>query len=314
MAMLAAICSLSQLSGFNFKLSVVHIEHGLRPADESCGDAEHVCTFCSSRKIDCHVIHVKPGKIASYAQRKKSGIEAAARFYRHKALAKEALRLGSETHILIAHTNDDMLEMALMRTLRGVGSAGLAAMPQKRGRLFRPLLFINRDEIIGYLNAKKISWRTDSTNTDDKFLRNRIRHKLVPLLNKYFPSWKSGITAFSQTQSLTADFLADEAKSRIKWETDLNFFITNEKNFFDQPQIIREEALFFGINAFGKGSHNKSIKRSVVRRFCEGSLKAADLGSVRISREKGKIFLSAVKKELFESGFSRLIRCAQHGR
>ena len=323
----------------------LHVEHGLRPANESCGDADFVRDFCQTKGIECRVEHIPPGKIASYAKRKGIGIAASARYFRHKSLYKEAARLGENTLILLAHTKDDLLETVLMRILRGSGSAGLSAMPIRRGRIFRPMISVTRAEIIDYLTAKNISWREDSTNSDTKYLRNRIRHKLVPLLNESFPSWNTGVEAMAQTQAMTADFIAKEAETRIKWEVNPEIshrdteaqrtqskkeglIYTDEENFFKQPVIIREEAIYQGLNSlfslralralrrtFGSRSApprenflNKSIKRSVIRRFCEGTVNAADLGSARLKRENGQILLSLANKEFFECGVSRLIK------
>jgi len=232
-----------------------------------------------------------------------------------------------------------------MRLLRGAGCGGLAAMPavsKKNGYVIaRPLLQLSRAEIENYLKAKSIAWREDSTNADEKFLRNRIRGRLVPLLNESFPSWKAGISSMAQTQSLAADFIAQEAENRIKWEifgkvshrdteyakdTEFNasvrknsevLLFTDETLFFEQPLIIREEAVFIAINLLASAFSNKksgaslpdkSIKRKVIREFCEGAINAADLGAYIITREKGRIIVLKAKGNYFERGISRLIK------
>jgi len=314
MAMLAALHSLRSgcIIGKD-ALFCLHVEHGLRPAEESQGDAEFVREFCKSNGIECRIENIPPGKIAALALRRGIGIEAAARFFRHRVLSKEANRLGGKTLILLAHTKNDLLETALMRILRGVGSAGLSAMPVKRGRLLRPLLKMTRADVIGYLKTKNIGWREDSTNTDEKYLRNRIRRTLIPLLNETFPSWESGVFNMAQTQSLTADFIASEANRHIKWlkiarNANSHAVFTEAKNFFAQDQIIREEAVFQAIDELLKSKKNpRPIKRAVVRRFCEGTVNAADLGPVKIKREGEKIILSLMQKEYFESGISRFV-------
>ena len=335
MALLTALHSLrsGRLIGKD-ALFCLHIEHGLRPAEESQGDAEFVRQFCKNNGIECRIENIPPGKITVLARRRGIGIEAAARFFRHRALSKEANRLGDKTLILLAHTKNDLLETALMRILRGAGSAGLSAMPAKRGRLLRPLLKMTRADVIEYLKVKNISWREDSTNTDEKYLRNRIRRTLIPLLNEKFPSWESGIFGMAETQSLTAAFIANEAETRIKWDnckppglknrvrkskishnalhysSDDKFPVsvfTKAKNFFAQEQIIREEAVFHAIDELLKRKKNpRSVKRAVVRRFCSGTVNAADLGPVKIKREGEKIILSLMQKEYFEKGISRL--------
>ena len=321
-AMLTALCAVICKE----RLCCIHVEHGIRQPEESRGDADFVRSYCKKLGIKCRIVSIPQGKIAFSARRKGTGIEAAARFFRRKALFGEALKLGENTRILIAHTKDDLLETALMRVLRGCGPAGLAAMPAEKREnnkeqriILRPLLSVSREDVIGYLKVKGISWREDSTNTDEKLLRNRIRRRLVPLLNETFPSWKTGISNMAETQSFAADFIAAEAKQRIRWEfvdKPLNFhptlpvpcFSTDEEFFFTQPLIIREEALFLAIDRLLKGKKNiNSIKRSVVRRFCEGKVNAADLGPVIVKREKGKIISSRKQKDFFESGTSLLI-------
>jgi len=315
MAMLTALSVLVPLE----RLFCLHVEHGLRSVEECRLDAEFVRDFCEKRGINCRIESIPQGKIASFARRRKTGIEAAARFFRRRALLKEAKRIAcldnSEKDILIltAHTKDDMLETILMRILRGAGPVGLAAMPVRRGKFLRPLLSMSRADITGYLKEKNVSWREDSSNTDEKFLRNKIRRNLVPLLDELFPEWKKGITGMAQTQSLAAEFFNGKARRCVTWENETEDIVTNEENFFAQSKIIREEALFQGIDslcarAFHGELTSHSIKRSAVRRFCDGSVKAADLGPLQVRRRDGKITLYGKKKEFSESGFSLLIK------
>jgi tRNA(Ile)-lysidine synthase len=306
MAMLAALFAV--IGGKS--LFCLHVEHGIRPSEESSGDAEFVRGFCEKLGIKCRIVSIRPGKAASFARRRGVGIEAAARFFRRRALFKQAALLGENTFILTAHTKDDMLETALMRVLRGSGPSGLAIMPASRGRILRPLLGVTRAGIISYLNEKKILWREDSTNMDEKFLRNRVRRRLIPLLNESFPSWKSALASMAETQSLAADFIGMEAQNRIVWNMEKTpHSFTDEGNFFAQPQIIREEALFQGIDVLLSGRKNpRPVKRSSLRLFCAGFAAAADLGPVRLRREGGRVILSRVRKEFYESGFSLLIK------
>jgi tRNA(Ile)-lysidine synthase len=317
MAMLAALAAIRD-RGAAFCLRCIHVEHGIRPPAESRGDAELVRDFCEKLGIECRIESIPPGKIASFAGARGIGIEAAARFFRRRALFREARRLGKTTRILTAHTRDDLLETVLMRVLRGAGPAGLAAMPGNRGRLLRPLLPVNRADVLEYLTERNIPWREDSTNTDVAFFRNRIRHQLVPLLNESFPSWKSGVAAMADTQSLAAAFIRDEARRRIEWKgigsrewgVGNGGFYTDTETFFSQPEIIREEALFQGIDQYVKKIYHGVIepKRSVIRRFCAGSVNAADLGPMKVCKQGRQVVITALKNSLCESGFSLLIK------
>jgi len=348
MAMLAALSAVVKKDS----LFCLHLNHNLRPAEECRADGELIRAFCKKNGIKCRIVSIPPGKIEAFARQRGTGVEAAARFFRQRALLRTAAQLGANTLILTAHTKDDALELALIRLLRGAGPAGLAAMPPIRGRFLRPMLKTTRAEVIEYLKAKNINWREDSTNADETFLRNRIRRRLIPILNELFPSWKTGLYSMGKTQTLAAGFIGGETSMRVKWERGnrewglgngdwgANFesldccqlsqianndprspfpspsLFTDEKNFFAQPQIIREEALFSGIDALLSGEKNpRPVRRSVIRRFCAGELPAADLGSVKLSRENGKLLLSrtrhgagALAPVFSESGFSLLIK------
>jgi tRNA(Ile)-lysidine synthase len=302
-----------------FSLACLHIEHGIRPAAESGGDAAFVRELCGNLKIPCRVVTVPPGKIAVIAKRRGMGIEAAARLFRRRALFQEARRIEAEGSgpvcILTAHTRDDMLETALMRVLQGAGPEGLAAMPVKRGRILRPLLSLGRADVLAYLQAKNIRWREDSTNADTAFLRNRIRHCLVPLLQESFPFWKSGLAALAATQSMAADFIKDEARRRVNWKRETEGALpcpsltADAGSFFSQSGIIREQALFAGIDQMLPGGKNPvRVRRAALRRFCAGLAAAADLGPLRVKQERGRIVLSASKNNCFEYGFLLLIK------
>ena len=313
-AMLTALSSVMRNSGKPFfGLCCLHVEHGIRPEEESRGDAEFVRGLCKEFNIPLKIVFIPPGKVTARAG--DIGIEAAARFFRRNALFREARRIESKSarpvRILIGHTRDDMLETALMRVLRGAGPEGLALMPISRGRILRPLLNHSRADVLKYLAVKKITWREDSTNADTGFLRNRIRHSLVPLLDKSFPFWKSGLSSMAQTQALAAAFIRDEAQRRVKWEreTEIPSLSAGAQSFFSQPEIIREEALFLGIDLFLAGVKNPApVKRSVLRRFCSGLVTAADLGPLRIKRDGSRILLFAGNNDVFERGFSLLIK------
>ena len=281
-------------------LHCIHVEHGIRPAEESRGDAAFVHSLCEKLQIPCRVVSIAPGKIAAAAKDRGMGIEAAARHYRRRAWFREAARLEAEgpeaagpVRILTAHTADDMRETVLMRILRGAGPSGLAAMPHSRGRILRPFLSLSRRDVINYLNEKNISWREDSTNTDTHFLRNRVRRCLIPLLEESFPQWRGGITALAQTQSLIADFIQGEAALRVQWQPAPQSLSTDTETFFAQPPIIREEALFQGIDQLlpaARASH--TIKRKNIHRFCKGGITAIDLGSLRLTKDSQRITIA----------------------
>jgi len=232
-AMLLALSHLREAMGSS--LRVVHIEHGIRPAEESRGDARAVAVLCKTLGLACQVIAIPPGHVAEYSRRRGTGIEAAARHFRYRLLRREALRCAA-TAVVVAHTRDDALELSLMRLLRGSGPGGLARMPFSRCiaglTILRPLLALSRREVEDYLVQQGIPWRSDTTNRDERYLRNRIRGTLVPLLETTFPPWKQGLEALGDTQSLAAEFISAEARRRIIWEPGRRWAANRGGNFF----------------------------------------------------------------------------------
>ncbi|HEY5976038.1 MAG TPA: tRNA lysidine(34) synthetase TilS, partial [Geobacteraceae bacterium] len=116
-------------------------------------------------------------------------LEEAGREARYAFLREVATRHGAQV-IALAHHADDQAETLLMRLLRGAGGSGLAGMRpgSADGQLVRPLLACSRAEIEAYLRGRGLTWREDSSNRDLNFLRNRVRHELLPLLATYNPA------------------------------------------------------------------------------------------------------------------------------
>ena len=319
----ALLCGLSELHNqTGFTLHCAHVEHGLRPAEESRGDAGAVEMLCEKLKVPCRVITVPRGKIASYAASGGTGIEEAARIFRYRILYRERRRVGADW-IITAHTRDDVLENLLIRILRGSGPAGLALMPRQRRRLLRPLLDITRQEILQYLGEINIPFRLDSTNEDIRFFRNRVRNKLIPLLDDFFPSWRVSLPALAKTQSLAADFLAREAAERLRWEGGAEspmkgrVLRLNEKDFYAAHPILREEAIFAAVDMLAasdtgrnrkKLSHIALPRRAAIRRSVMQECGSADLGPVRLEKKNGFLELRPVRKLKGEKGFSLLVQ------
>jgi tRNA(Ile)-lysidine synthase len=348
-AMLVALAAIRNQGIFtkDIELRCIHVEHGIRSETESKGDAEFVRSLCEKLQVPCKIVSIKPGKITATAKELGIGIEATARLYRRKAWFRELKQINTQWQIkiLTAHTADDMLETVLMRVLRGSGPSGLSAMPVNRGRILRPLITLSRQDVLGYLTGRGIAWREDSTNTNVQFLRNRIRHRLIPTLNENFPQWRGAIAALAKTQSLIVEFINSEAAGRVEWKKGIrdqegnlrplapvgvqgsragNFLFTDADTFFAQPAIICEEALFQGINKLGFPA---KIKRKNIRSFAEGKVAAVDFGSLRIRRDSQWVMIVATTKEdnledfsishssfliphFFEFGFSLLIIAA----
>jgi len=179
----------------NFSISVITINHNIREEAETKADAEFVKNICSSglnESIECAVVEVPRGKIEALASLRKKGIEEAARFVRYRIFEK-AKSFFKADYILTAHTKDDFFEGVLMSIFGGASPSSLLGMKMKRGYYVKPLLNIEKIRLKQYLCENGFEWKEDSTNNSLAYLRNRVRHCLIPSLNLTFSGWRSGL-------------------------------------------------------------------------------------------------------------------------
>ena len=155
------------------RLTVCHVHHGLRP--EADRDAAFVEALAADLECPARVVRVEVSRGGGRS------LEEAARVARHAALARVA-RVTGASRIALGHTADDQAETVFMRVLQGAGPRGLAGIPVRRGRIVRPLLAVDRAAVQEHLTAHGLDSVDDATNRDTTFLRNRVRHELLPLL------------------------------------------------------------------------------------------------------------------------------------
>jgi tRNA(Ile)-lysidine synthase len=188
----ALLCLLLELRAeLGIVLSVAHINHKLR-GEESDEDERFVAKLARQHGLDLHVREARIDAIRNVA--KSSGVEAAARELRH-SFFRELARDGRVTKIATAHTLDDQAETVLLRMFRGTGIRGLAGIHpriifeadgQAFGEVVRPLLGFRHAPLQEFLREQNQSWREDSSNRDLAFLRNRVRHRLLPMIIEEF--------------------------------------------------------------------------------------------------------------------------------
>ncbi len=179
MALLEILYSLQK--EFTLELFVAHYYHCLRP--EALQEALFVKREAERRGLP-FILGASP--VRAYACREKISLEAAGRELRYRFFERIAEELGL-TKIALAHQADDLAEEVLLRFIRGAGRRGLAGIPVKRGGIFiRPLLMISRERILEFLEKEEIPYVEDPSNRDPRFLRNKVRHLLIPFLEKHF--------------------------------------------------------------------------------------------------------------------------------
>ena len=174
-------------------LEAAHFNHHLRGA-ESDRDEAFVRDFCASYRIP---LHVSGGEITAG----EKGLEAAARDARYAFLRSLPGKIAT------AHTADDNAETVLLRMIRGTGLKGLGAIAPVSGSVIRPMLSITRQEVEAFLEEYALPHIEDSSNGGDAFLRNRIRHRVMPLLRAENPKIGENLSALSLTLRQEEAFL-----------------------------------------------------------------------------------------------------------
>ncbi|MGP1491275.1 MAG: tRNA lysidine(34) synthetase TilS [Treponema sp.] len=189
------------------RLTVISVNHNIRSAQESAADSAFVAELCSSLTppLPCIIETIPEGEVARYAQERKRGIEDAARALRYRIFEKTAAAVQADL-IVTAHNQSDVYETVLMRLFQGGSTASLQTMSIRRGSYIRPLITVERSSIESFLRQQHSIWREDSTNADDRYLRNRIRHHLVPALTGTFTNWHSGLDKTLQRIGLDRSF------------------------------------------------------------------------------------------------------------
>jgi tRNA(Ile)-lysidine synthetase-like protein len=177
----------------NHTIALAHCNFQLRGL-ESFEDQNFVQDYAEANAIP---IFVTQFDTEAFAKDYKLSTQVAARDLRYNWFY-ELLETEKFDYILTAHHADDNIETFLINLSRGTGLEGLVGIPTQNDKIIRPLLLFSREEIANYAHENNIKWKEDSSNASDKYLRNKIRHDLVPLLKELNPHF---VLSFKKTQS-----------------------------------------------------------------------------------------------------------------
>ena len=212
-----SIALLLSMSEIISPLYVITVNHNIRPAAESGGDVDFVLEVCGElrkrgRDVICEAVELERGAVAQEAERRGGGIEEAARYLRYAAFEKFVAERGLGV-LCTAHNMNDQLETVLMRFLQGSPAEAAGGIRARRKMsmggavIARPLLDISRNEIEAYVQSRGFTWRTDKTNFETDYLRNRIRLNLVPFLNEQFPGWQKSVLSGAEKACEDAELI-----------------------------------------------------------------------------------------------------------
>lgn len=220
----------------DFEIAILHCNFQLRGL-ESFGDQNFIQNYAQQNNIP---IFITQFDTTAFAKDYKLSTQVAARELRYSWFY-EQLEANNFDYLLTAHHADDTIETFLINLTRGTGLEGLTGIPKQNDKVIRPLLCFTRQEIEHYAKENKIEWREDSSNASDKYLRNKIRHHLIPILKELNPNF---MDSFQNTQNYLQDaqMLVEDASIMV----------------YQQVAKQEEEAIFFDLNQLKKLPNYKS--------------------------------------------------------
>jgi len=233
---------------FSLKLGVAHLNHCLRRND-SDKDAQFVEGLAKKHDLPCYT-HKED--VRKYRIENRLSLEEAARRVRYAFLNNVANTM-QYNKIAVGHHSDDNAELILMNLFRGSGTQGLSGIPPVRDRrIIRPLIMLNRSEIIDFLIQNKLEYVSDASNTDTKYFRNRVRHDLIPLLK----------TAYNPKISETLNRLSSIIRSEEEWIGDVvhPFY---EKTVLD----VQDNYIILSVSMLNQ--YHPALQRRIIRMAIE---------------------------------------------
>lgn len=234
-----------------FETAIAHCNFSLR-SDESDMDEKMVAEFAAENNIEFLTIRFDT---ISYAKKHGLSIQMAARELRYDWFGRIRNEKGYDA-IAVAHNLNDNIETLLLNLIRGTGIAGLTGMKPSADRIIRPLLFATRSEIEDYCRKNRISYREDSSNADTKYLRNRVRHQIIPLLKEINPSVESALNETAGILNGINEVVAEYVKLLRDQISENRDDCRSFKTKLINPHLTNRAVLFELFRPFNLGGDN----------------------------------------------------------
>lgn len=229
---------------YGYELRVVHVNHGIR-GEEAERDQKLVEKICNDRGI-CFQAYVYD--VPALSVQWKNGLEEAGRKVRKESFCKEMEKAdgvdSGRKMIALAHNKNDLAETMLHHLCRGTGLRGLSPMKPRKDGIIRPVLCLERREIDEYLKERQIPCALDSTNLEDEYTRNRIRHHLIPVLESEIN--ERAVSHMTETAELIGQaetYLSEQGKSLAEKARTKEMCFLFEDDFFKKEEILQKYAI-----------------------------------------------------------------------
>lgn len=284
------LCELFHRVGYPF--SIVHCNFQLR-GEESERDEQFVQALAKVYGVE---FHLRRFDTESYREKYKVSVQMAARELRYQwfnDLAAQAMSVsGNVFFVATAHHRDDNVETVLMNFFKGTGIAGLRGMKPKSGRIIRPLLFAEKEEIIAFARENALAYVEDSSNATDKYTRNFIRHQIIPVVRKVYPTVLENISHsinyFRDIEVLYNESVESYRKNLLEMDgNDVIISVNKLSNVDPLETVVYEIFKDYGFTAGQTGE--------IVALLRSGSGKYVLSSSHRVLRHRNKLIISALQ-------------------
>lgn len=286
-----------------FKFDIAHVNFGLR-GEESKADEEFVRSLAKKYKVEFHHTQFET---AAFAEKEGISIQMAARNLRY-AWFESIREKYAYQKIAIAHHQTDSAETILLNLVRGTMLSGLHGILPKNGHIIRPIIWMNKEEMMEILEQNRLAWREDSSNASTKYKRNFIRHEIYPLLKELNPNFEETISKNAEKILKIEDWLNQELEAwksnyiRVEKE---GLWINPPENFDIKNQLLFSQFL----NEIGFNSQQieqiLAIDRGATGKIFESPIYTININRgeyvlVRKSLEEfSAIFIEEGTKEIF---------------
>jgi tRNA(Ile)-lysidine synthase len=290
---------------FQLKLSIGHVNHGLR-GSESEADEAAVRDLAGELGVPVYVARVDPESLrCGRSSRERPTLQEAARTLRYRALRRLAEQAAA-ARIATAHNADDQAETVLLRLLRGSGPDGLGGIPERSpdGRIVRPLLRVARSEIVAFARERRIAWREDSSNRQLRYARNRLRARWLPGLAREFnPRLLTAIGDLAEAQRRDSEWIGSlverEAAARIASEG--SWLRIDSKSWEGLPEALARRLARRALEHCGAGRHVSRVHLERMLAFLGSARPGSHIelpGGVRLVREREAFRLGPVRSDV----------------
>ncbi len=272
------------------RVYAAHFNHCLR-GEESDRDERFVRELCNELGVQ---LFCASGDVSAYAKEHGVGTEEAARILRYDFFERTAAAIPG-SRVATAHNAEDNAETVLMNLSRGAGAKGLCGIPPLRDIYIRPLLVMGRDEIMAYLDKNGLEHVEDSTNAENIYTRNRLRHDVIPVLKSINPGFVSSVLEASELLREDEGFLDELAAKAVPVELDEKGRVSISAALLSKAarplaaRAVRKAAGLLG--CYPSAAHVKAVL--AISESAAPSAKTQLPGGITAAREYGRLVFMA---------------------